>query len=190
MFLVFFYSDRCRSLWWSGPGAEDRHESPVRHEDTEKDGRPQAESGGCTGPAGFHWTEFEIWRFLHFFLLNFSFISVRIRPLIGFFICFPVAGGSRQGRTRYFGRSRQWVGSQAVLFVPGIADLLDGIAIDQEVKSFFFFSIHLQDKDNLYFVMDYIPGGDLMSLLIKLGIFEEPLARYGKILKFNCRGVK
>lgn len=34
-----------------------------------------------------------------------------------------------------------------------------------------------QDKDNLYFVMDYIPGGDLMSLLIKLGIFEEPLAR-------------
>jgi len=35
-----------------------------------------------------------------------------------------------------------------------------------------------QDKDNLYFVMDYIPGGDLMSLLIKLGIFEEPLARF------------
>lgn len=34
-----------------------------------------------------------------------------------------------------------------------------------------------QDKDNLYFVMDYIPGGDLMSLLIKLGIFEEHLAR-------------
>ena len=33
-----------------------------------------------------------------------------------------------------------------------------------------------QDKDNLYFVMEYIPGGDLMSLLIKLGIFEEPLA--------------
>lgn len=34
-----------------------------------------------------------------------------------------------------------------------------------------------QDKDSLYFVMDYIPGGDLMSLLIKFGIFEEPLAR-------------
>ena len=42
-------------------------------------------------------------------------------------------------------------------------------------KGLFF---HVQDKDNLYFVMDYIPGGDLMSLLIKLGIFEEPLARY------------
>ncbi|EAT33905.1 AAEL013826-PA, partial [Aedes aegypti] len=35
-----------------------------------------------------------------------------------------------------------------------------------------------QDKDNLYFVMDYIPGGDLMSLLIKKGIFEEDLARF------------
>lgn len=35
-----------------------------------------------------------------------------------------------------------------------------------------------QDKENLYFVMDYIPGGDLMSLLIKLGIFEEQLARF------------
>ncbi|XP_066945568.1 serine/threonine-protein kinase Warts-like [Macrobrachium rosenbergii] len=35
-----------------------------------------------------------------------------------------------------------------------------------------------QDKDNLYFVMEYIPGGDLMSLLIKFGIFEEKLARF------------
>lgn len=35
-----------------------------------------------------------------------------------------------------------------------------------------------QDRDNLYFVMDYIPGGDLMGLLIKFGIFEEPLARF------------
>ncbi len=35
-----------------------------------------------------------------------------------------------------------------------------------------------QDVDHLYFVMDYIPGGDLMSLLIKFGIFQEPLAMY------------
>lgn len=35
-----------------------------------------------------------------------------------------------------------------------------------------------QDRDNLYFVMDYIPGGDLMSLLIKWGIFSEELARF------------
>ena len=26
--------------------------------------------------------------------------------------------------------------------------------------------------------MEYIPGGDLMSLLIKKGIFPEPLAKY------------
>uniref|UniRef100_A0A6M2DJT1 non-specific serine/threonine protein kinase n=1 Tax=Xenopsylla cheopis TaxID=163159 RepID=A0A6M2DJT1_XENCH len=42
-----------------------------------------------------------------------------------------------------------------------------------------------QDKDNLYFVMDYIPGGDLMSLLIKLQIFEEPLARF-YIAELTC----
>lgn len=35
-----------------------------------------------------------------------------------------------------------------------------------------------QDKDNLYFVMDYIPGGDLMSLLIKCGTFDETLTRF------------
>ena len=31
----------------------------------------------------------------------------------------------------------------------------------------------LQDKGNLYFVMDYVPGGDMMSLLIKQGRFPE-----------------
>lgn len=35
-----------------------------------------------------------------------------------------------------------------------------------------------QNEQNLYFVMDYVPGGDLMALLIKLGIFREPLARF------------
>ncbi|XP_041739247.1 serine/threonine-protein kinase LATS2 [Coregonus clupeaformis] len=33
-----------------------------------------------------------------------------------------------------------------------------------------------QDRDSLYFVMDYIPGGDMMSLLIRMGVFPEPLA--------------
>lgn len=35
-----------------------------------------------------------------------------------------------------------------------------------------------QDRDHLYFVMDYVPGGDLMGLLIKFEILEEPLARF------------
>lgn len=35
-----------------------------------------------------------------------------------------------------------------------------------------------QDRDSLYFVMDYIPGGDMMSLLIRMGVFPETLARF------------
>lgn len=35
-----------------------------------------------------------------------------------------------------------------------------------------------QDRDNLYFVMDYIQGGDMMGLLIKFGIFDENLSRF------------
>uniref|UniRef100_A0A8C9QYF8 non-specific serine/threonine protein kinase n=1 Tax=Scleropages formosus TaxID=113540 RepID=A0A8C9QYF8_SCLFO len=35
-----------------------------------------------------------------------------------------------------------------------------------------------QDRDSLYFVMDYIPGGDMMNLLIRMGVFPEPLARF------------
>ena len=42
-----------------------------------------------------------------------------------------------------------------------------------------------QDKDNLYFVMDYIPGGDMMSLLIRMGIFPENLARF-YIAELTC----
>ena len=35
-----------------------------------------------------------------------------------------------------------------------------------------------QDKDTLYFIMDYIPGGDMMSLLIKYSIFPESLSQF------------
>ena len=35
-----------------------------------------------------------------------------------------------------------------------------------------------QDKENLYLVMDYIPGGDMMGRLIKEGIFSEKLAQF------------
>ncbi|ETN69669.1 kinase domain protein [Necator americanus] len=43
------------------------------------------------------------------------------------------------------------------------------------VKLFFSF----QDDRCLYFVMEYVPGGDMMQLLINKGIFEEKLARAG-----------
>ncbi|XP_054835083.1 serine/threonine-protein kinase LATS1 isoform X3 [Eublepharis macularius] len=42
-----------------------------------------------------------------------------------------------------------------------------------------------QDKDNLYFVMDYIPGGDMMSLLIRMGVFPENMARF-YIAELTC----
>ncbi|CAL8317477.1 unnamed protein product [Merluccius merluccius] len=42
-----------------------------------------------------------------------------------------------------------------------------------------------QDRDHLYFVMDYIPGGDMMSLLIRLGIFKEELAQF-YIAELTC----
>lgn len=42
-----------------------------------------------------------------------------------------------------------------------------------------------QDEEHLYFVMDYIPGGDLMSLLIKFGVFTEKLAMLVSSFEFN-----
>ena len=35
-----------------------------------------------------------------------------------------------------------------------------------------------QDTDFLYLVMDYVPGGDLMNLLIKKDIFSHEEARF------------
>lgn len=42
------------------------------------------------------------------------------------------------------------------------------------VKLYFSF----QDSRNLYFIMEYVPGGDLMQHLIVQGVFSERLARF------------
>merc|ERR1719361_271863 len=42
-----------------------------------------------------------------------------------------------------------------------------------------------QDRDNLYFVMEYVPGGDLMSKLIRDQLFDEDLARF-YIAELTC----
>jgi len=53
-------------------------------------------------------------------------------------------------------------------------DILAECDNDWVVKLYFSF----QDADHLYLIMEYIPGGDLMSLLIKQSIFSEPLAQF------------
>lgn len=53
-------------------------------------------------------------------------------------------------------------------------DILAEANNDWVVKLYYSF----QDSENLYYVMDYIPGGDLMSLLIRKEIFSEELARF------------
>lgn len=35
-----------------------------------------------------------------------------------------------------------------------------------------------QDRENLYLVMEYLPGGDLLGLMIRHGAFDEELARF------------
>eukprot|EP01136_Pigoraptor_vietnamica_P038754 Opistho-1_new@108518 len=42
------------------------------------------------------------------------------------------------------------------------------------VKLFYSF----QDPERLYFVMEYVPGGDMMTLLIRLGTFPEAMCRF------------
>ena len=35
-----------------------------------------------------------------------------------------------------------------------------------------------QSRDNLYLVMEYLPGGDLLGLMIRQGAFDEELTRF------------
>ena len=61
-----------------------------------------------------------------------------------------------------------------VAHVKAERDILAEADNEWVVKLFFSF----QDSESLYFVMEYIPGGDMMSLLIKLGTFPEHLTLF------------
>ena len=61
-----------------------------------------------------------------------------------------------------------------VAHVKAERDILAEADNEWVVKLFFSF----QDSENLYFVMEYIQGGDMMSLLIKLGTFPEHLTLF------------
>ena len=61
-----------------------------------------------------------------------------------------------------------------VAHVKAERDILAEADNEWVVKLFYSF----QDAEHLYFVMDYIPGGDMLSLLVKLQVFSEDLARF------------
>ncbi|XP_047129131.1 serine/threonine-protein kinase Warts [Hydra vulgaris] len=71
-------------------------------------------------------------------------------------------------------RKSEVVRRNQVAHVKAERDILAEADNEWVVKLYYSF----QDTNNLYFVMDYVPGGDLMALLIKRGIFEDNLARF------------
>ncbi|KAK6485364.1 serine/threonine-protein kinase LATS2-like [Huso huso] len=71
-------------------------------------------------------------------------------------------------------RKKDVLNRNQVAHVKAERDILAEADNEWVVKLYYSF----QDKDNLYFVMDYIPGGDMMSLLIRMGIFPEQLAMF------------
>lgn len=71
-------------------------------------------------------------------------------------------------------RKKEVLTRNQVAHVKAERDILSEADNDWVVRLYYTF----QDKQFLYFVMDYIPGGDMMSLLIKKGIFEEHLAQF------------
>nr|XP_056714688.1 serine/threonine-protein kinase LATS2 [Euleptes europaea] len=71
-------------------------------------------------------------------------------------------------------RKKDVLSRNQVAHVKAERDILAEADNEWVVKLYYSF----QDKDNLYFVMDYIPGGDMMSLLIRMEVFPENLARF------------
>ncbi|XP_075054950.1 serine/threonine-protein kinase LATS2 [Mixophyes fleayi] len=71
-------------------------------------------------------------------------------------------------------RKKDVLNRNQVAHVKAERDILAEADNEWVVKLYYSF----QDKDYLYFVMDYIPGGDMMSLLIRMEVFPEQLARF------------
>ncbi|XP_058403804.1 serine/threonine-protein kinase LATS2 isoform X1 [Diceros bicornis minor] len=71
-------------------------------------------------------------------------------------------------------RKKDVLNRNQVAHVKAERDILAEADNEWVVKLYYSF----QDKDSLYFVMDYIPGGDMMSLLIRMEVFPERLARF------------
>ena len=84
----------------------------------------------------------------------------------------------KKGTSAYYAmktlRKSEVLRRNQVAHVKAERDILAEADNEWVVKLYYSF----QDEQFLYFVMDYVPGGDLMALLIKCGIFEEQLARF------------
>lgn len=71
-------------------------------------------------------------------------------------------------------RKVDMIKSKQLAHVKSEKDFLSSVSSPWVVELFYSF----QDANYLNLVMEYLPGGDLMSLLIKLDIFPESLARF------------
>jgi serine/threonine protein kinase len=57
-------------------------------------------------------------------------------------------------------------------------DMLSDAASNDSCRWLIKLVYSFQDFDHLYFVMDYLPGGDLLTLLIQYDVFPEEMARF------------
>jgi len=71
-------------------------------------------------------------------------------------------------------KGEMWKRSQVAHVKSERDAMVEGAHSDWVVQLFFSF----QDTQNLYLVMEYLPGGDLMNLLIKYDTFSEDVTRF------------
>ncbi|CBY23952.1 unnamed protein product [Oikopleura dioica] len=69
---------------------------------------------------------------------------------------------------------KEVVQRKQIAHVKAERDILKEADNDWIVKLYYSF----QDEEHLYFALEYIPGGDLMALLIRKHIFKKPLSQF------------
>lgn len=72
----------------------------------------------------------------------------------------------RKGQEGHVRAEREVLKAASLVPVPG--------GVDWIVKMHYSF----QDRDNLYLVLEYMGGGDLLNLLIERDVFEENFGRF------------
>lgn len=90
-----------------------------------------------------------------------------------YFFIFSVQKDSSQVYAMKSLLKKDVIQKQQAAHVKAERDILSEADSPWIVKLFFSF----QDDRCLYFVMEYVPGGDMMQLLINMGIFPEKMAR-------------